>query len=219
MPRMVTKNNCILYNENNVKIDNKKVERIQQCFCEKYINPDDVVLELGARYGSVSCAINLVLNNKNNQVSVEPDDRVWNTLTKNRDNNNCEFNIVYGLISKDKFSLKTDYDDGYFTHTFKDENSKIKNYTLDEIKKQFNINKFNVLVADCEGFLEQLFDDNPELYDELELLIYERDNDNKNGGSRRSCDYDKIEKKLVDNGFKKIAFRGYGTQDLVWSKR
>ena len=64
MPRLITKNNCIIYNEKNEKIDNKKVERIQQCFCEKYIDPNDIVLELGARYGSVSCAINLVLNNK-----------------------------------------------------------------------------------------------------------------------------------------------------------
>jgi FkbM family methyltransferase len=219
MPKMKTKNNCILYNENNVKIDNKKVERVQQCFCEKYIDPNDSVLELGARYGSVSCAINLILNNKKNQVSVEPDDRVWDVLTKNRDNNNCEFNIVYGLISKEKFSLNKNYDEGYFTHTVKDENSKINNYTLNEVKTKYNIKKFNVLVADCEGFLEQFFDDNPELYDELELLIYERDNDNNEGGSRRNCNYNKIEKTLINKGFKKIAFRGYGTQDLVWSKR
>ena len=99
----------------------------------------------------------------------------------------------------------------------KDENSKINNYTLNEVKTKYNIKKFNVLVADCEGFLEQFFDDNPELYDELELLIYERDNNE--GGSRRNCNYNKIEKTLVNKGFKKIAFRGYGTQDLVWSKR
>ena len=31
--------------------------------------------------------------------------------------------------------------------------------------------KFNVLVADCEGFLEE----NPELYNELEMIIFEAD--------------------------------------------
>jgi hypothetical protein len=29
---------------------------------------------------------------------VEPDDRVWDALEKNKNNNNCEFNIVKGLL-------------------------------------------------------------------------------------------------------------------------
>ena len=45
------------------------------------------------------------LNNKNNQVVVEPDDRVWNALEKNKNSNNCEFNIVKRFISNKKLDL------------------------------------------------------------------------------------------------------------------
>ena len=51
---------------------------------KEYIKKDDVVLELGARYGSVFCVINSKLSNKNNQVSIEPDSRVWDALEKNK---------------------------------------------------------------------------------------------------------------------------------------
>ena len=46
---------------------------------------------------------------------------------------------------------------------------------MDEIKKQCNIDKFNVLIADCEGFLETFFDENPCFYDHIRLIIFEAD--------------------------------------------
>jgi len=58
------------------KINHNLVEVPEQKLVNIYIQPDDVVLELGARYGTVSCNINKKLNNKLNQVSVEPDSRV-----------------------------------------------------------------------------------------------------------------------------------------------
>ena len=45
---------------------------------------------------------------------------------------------------------------GYGSTFIYNENSKIQSYTLDEIKNKYNL-KFNVLVADCEGFLEVFF--------------------------------------------------------------
>jgi hypothetical protein len=80
------------------RVNIETVEKHEQDLANKYILENDIVLELGARYGSVSCTINSKLNNKNNQVVVEPDDRVWDALEKNKNNNNCEFNIVKGLL-------------------------------------------------------------------------------------------------------------------------
>ena len=45
------------------KINIEKIEKEEQVLAEKYILEDDIVLELGARYGSVSCVINKKLNN------------------------------------------------------------------------------------------------------------------------------------------------------------
>jgi FkbM family methyltransferase len=184
--------------ENGKKIDVKKVETVEQHLANKFIKEDDIVLELGARYGSVSCVINSKLNNKMNQVVVEPDKRVWLALDKNRQKNECNFHIVNGFISKRKLDLKNlNCCRGGYGSTFFDTNeTEIPSYTLDEIKTKYGL-KFNVLVADCEGFLERFFDENPECYDELRMIIFEKDYPNK-------CNYDKIKKELVKKGFKKV---------------
>ena len=52
------------------KVDTEHMEKDEQDLVNQYILESDVVLELGARYGSVSCIINSKLNNKNNQVVV-----------------------------------------------------------------------------------------------------------------------------------------------------
>jgi precorrin-6B methylase 2 len=45
-----------VFNENGEDCTN--VEISEQQLAKEYIQPDDVVFELGARYGSVSCCIN-----------------------------------------------------------------------------------------------------------------------------------------------------------------
>ena len=156
-----------------------------------------LVLELGARYGSVSCIINSKLSNKNNQVSVEPDSRVWDALEKNAKINNCGFNIIKGFIGEKKMAL-TNLNNyyGYGSTFIYNENSKIQSYTLDEVKKNYNL-KFNVLVADCEGFLEVFFDENPNFYNDLRLIIFEADYPDK-------CNYKKIREALIKYNFKAI---------------
>ena len=174
------------------------IEKREQDLAKQYILENDIVLELGSRYGSVSCIINSKLNNKNNQVVVEPDDRVWDALEKNKVNNNCEFNIIKGFISNKKLDLiNLDVCLGGYGATFIESNdTKIPSYSLDEIINKYNLN-FNVLVADCEGFLEVFFDENPNFYDNLRLIIFEADYTEK-------CNYDKIKSKLIEKKFNKI---------------
>jgi hypothetical protein len=90
----------MIFDEYNKKIDTDLIEKYEQDLANKYISPNDVVLELGARYGSVSCTINNKLYNKKNQLVVEPDSRVWSSLEYNREINKCEFSILKGFISK-----------------------------------------------------------------------------------------------------------------------
>jgi FkbM family methyltransferase len=184
-------------NESGTKIDTFKYEFPEQQLANTYIQENDIVLELGARYGTVSCIINSKLKYKTNQVVVEPDERVWNSLEINKNKNNCEFNIVKGFISNKKFSLtEINSHDGYGTTSIENNNSKIPSYSLDEIKIKYNLD-FNVLVADCEGFLEIFFDENPTLYDSLRMIIFEADYPEK-------CNYQKIKNTLSSKGFKKI---------------
>jgi FkbM family methyltransferase len=173
-------------------IDISNVEKPEQDLANQYIVSNDIVLELGARYGSVSCVINSKLNNKNNQVVVEPDERVWEALERNKQVNNCEFNIVKGFISKKNLGL-AHLDREYGTTCVEQSNSSIPSYTLEEISEKYNL-QFNVLVADCEGFLECFFDENPTFFDTLRLIIFEADYPEK-------CNYDKIRNILKSKGF------------------
>ena len=191
-----------IQDQNGNPIDINTIEDEEQYLAKEYIQQNDVVFELGARYGSVSCVINSKLNCKTNQVVVEPDELVWKALERNKKVNNCEFNIVKGFVSNKKLKLinqswgyGTKYY-GYGTSCTVDNSSKIPSYTLKEIEETYKL-KFNVLVADCEGFLETFFDENPNFYDQLRLIIFEADCPDK-------CNYIKIKNTLKNRGFTKL---------------
>ena len=182
------------------------LEKPEQDLAQKYIKENDIVFELGARYGSVSCIINSKLKCKTNQVVVEPDERVWEALERNKKVNKCEFHIVKGFVSSKKLGLTNinDYYGGYAATYIDQDDSKIPSYTMEEIKTKYNL-QFNVLVADCEGFLERFFDENPTFYDKLRLVMFEADYVDK-------CNYTKIRDTLRIKGFLEVV---HGHQN-VW---
>lgn len=186
----------IIFDENNNLININEIEIEEQYLANKYVLPTDIVLELGARYGSVSCTINKKLINKTNQIVVEPDSRVWDALEKNKKINDCHFNIVKGFISRVKLDL-INTETNYGTSSIINENSTIKCYTLEKIKIEYNIPKFNVLIADCEGGLGRFLFENQYLYDDLRMIIFEADYPEK-------CNYNIIKQNLHLKGFKKI---------------
>ena len=199
--------NLIFHDENNNIIDHKNIEKDEQDIAKLYIEPDNVVLELGARYGTVSCVINKLLNNKKNQVVVEPDQTVWNALETNKTKNNCDFHIIKGFVSNKKFSLNGS---GYGNSAIETNNTQIKSFKLDEIETQFNL-KFDTLVVDCEGCLEIFFDEHPHMYSQLKNITFEEDYGHK-------CDYDKIKKKLEEHGFIKVYEKFDEVLRSMWKK-
>jgi FkbM family methyltransferase len=183
-----------IQNQNGENYDINFFEKPEQDLVNQYIEENDVVLELGARFGSVSCIINSKLKNKTNQVVVEPDDRVWDALERNKNANKCEFHIIKGFVSSKKLELTNLWEfHGYGTTSFESESSNIPSISLDTVIADYNL-KFNVLIADCEGFLETFFDENPNFCDGLRLLIYEADYPEK-------CNYLKIEEMLTSKQF------------------
>jgi FkbM family methyltransferase len=181
--------------EHGNKIRHLQKERKEQILAEEYVLPDDCVLELGARYGTVSCVANKILLNKTNHVVVEPDARVWSALDSNRIRNGCEFHIIRGFLSRRKMTLyDTESWDGYGTKSRQDHTSNIPTWTLEDVEQIVSC-PFTVLIADCEGFLEQFLDENPTLLDQIRLIIFEKDN-------AEECDYKKIKSDLTKRGFK-----------------
>lgn len=195
--------------ENNNTIDPTKFEQKEQEIAKEYIKEYDTVLELGARYGTVSCEINKKLKNKKAHVAVEPDDDVIDSLRKNRDMHNCEFHILHGVISNSPVKLfktskdvemdqvvRNEKDYGASTVERNDiqlEGVSSKTYTLEEVTNMFNL-KFNVLVADCEGCLEKFYNENKDFFRDLRMITYEKDQSDV-------CDYNVIENALIEYGF------------------
>jgi FkbM family methyltransferase len=189
-------------------VDVERLEHREQVHAYLFVEPNDVVLELGARYGSVSVVINHKLNNPLNHVAVDPDERIWECLERNREVNGCKFHILKGVISQNPVMLaELDDCNGYGTTSIPTTDpTTVKSYTLEEVQEMYGL-KFTTLVADCEGFLETFFDENPWMYDQLNTVLYETDYPNK-------CNYDKIAKNLRDHGLTNL---WYGSH-LVWKR-
>ena len=182
--------NIQIFDENGFEINHFRTEFSEQKSVIKWLKSTDVVLELGARYGIVSCVINKIQKNKKNLVVVEPDNLVLNSLKRNRDINDCEFHIIEGLISKRKMDISRN---GFGTQTFHSANGSIECFELSDIEKKFNL-KFNALVVDCEGCLEFFIKENEEFITQLDTIIFECD-------AAEICDYNYINSFLVNNNF------------------
>lgn len=200
------------YTERDEQIDIEVLETVEQAQARTYISPEATVLELGARYGTVTCAICKKLTDQRRCVAVEPDIRVWDALDRNLAINGVSCNIIKGVISRKPIALMYDPGwGGYGTTSVLcniEHNAvpKLIHYTLEQVEEKYGLH-FDTLVADCEGFLGEFMDENPHLYDQLKMIIFEKDYPQK-------CDYGAIIRKLEEHGFKSVV-EGFHE---VWAK-
>lgn len=177
--------------ENGKKIYHLRTEAKEQKLAEEYIKPEYTILELGARYGTVSCVANRLQANPTQMVVVEPDSRVWDALEKNKAKNNCSFHICKGFLSRKPRQLtELQSWNGYGTTSEECSSSTIPSYTLEELP----VKDFDCLIADCEGFLGVFLEENPGFLNNLKMILFEKDYPKK-------CSYSKIKKQLAELGF------------------
>lgn len=176
----------IFYDEDDKIIDHHNIENIEQQLAKKFVEPEDVVLELGARYGTVSCVTNKIILDKDNHYVVEPDSSVWKALEDNMNINNCKFNIIKGIIGKKPFKLS-----GYGYAVSSDSSDSVEaNNNIFDIPDV----PFTTLIADCEGYMETFYNENKEWFKTINKIILECDMPHK-------CDYGYVTKSLLDLGF------------------
>jgi len=197
-----------ILDENGKKINNLEYEIEEQRDALKYIEPSDIVLELGARYGSVSIAIAYKQNNSGKIVVVEPDESIIPALKNNMIINNSKFEIFNGYISDKSMDL---IKDGYATRLKEKFGRTTRQITYKSFKKMYPM-KFNVLIADCEGCLGGFFETigDSEII-KFDKILFECDVKDKNY-------YDLIVKKLESLGFKVVS-RKYDMDRYVLIKK
>jgi FkbM family methyltransferase len=162
----------------------------EQYYLSKYLNEDDIVLQLGANVGTSCILVDKIVNKKDKQIAVEPNKDIIDILLYNKERTKSEFQIVDAVITdKDNMYLdKTNSDDIAFTTTDKVTEHKVKNCKLS------SLNKFNVLFADCEGCLEPFLKEYEYILTQINKIIYEKD-------MPHICNYNYIERLLKKNNF------------------
>jgi FkbM family methyltransferase len=181
--------------ENGKVIDVVSVEHQEQRIAQQYVKPDDVVLELGARYGTVSAKIQTRLANKKLHVAVEPDSGVIPALRMNLHENGCETLVFQGIVSKVSGVVEPS---GYATIVrLGGSEDSCAIASVDELETKIGA-KFTVLIADCEGCIGPFLQDFPQLLDQLRLIHFETD------PGYDQTDYEHVKSMLVQHGFQEV---------------
>jgi len=183
----------------NIQFGNKFDEYPEQLMAINFIKENDIVLELGGNIGRNTCVIAQLLKDDKNLVSLECNPKHVKELTINRNNNNFNFQIEPSALSKRNLIQKgwdTKVSDivlpGYF---------KVNTISWDDLKNKYNLN-FNTLVADCEGALYYILQDEPDMLKDFDKVIMENDYWDINHKNF-------VDENLKKNGFK-VVFSGGG---------
>ena len=130
----------------------RSYEKEEYSLCQKYIDENDIVIELGGCIGFISCVINKKLRNQLNHVVLEPNPKLINHIIQNKETNRCFFQVENKIISKKKKEKL------FLNHTILGssitQKSKrfieVEGVRFEELEKKYNL-RFNTLVLDIEG--------------------------------------------------------------------
>lgn len=166
----------------------------EQLMTAMHLPSDARVLELGGNIGRNSCVIASILTDSRNLVSLESCKESADCLQINAIINGLHFHVEPSALSKRPLiqngwnTIPSDIDlPGY---------TRVNTITFEELQKKYNI-IFDTLVADCEGALYYILNDDPDILKNIKLIIVE--NDYPNLEQRQS-----VENLFVSNKFKLI---------------
>lgn len=158
------------------------IEKNSRDMVARWISENSTVLEVGARYGSVSCVIAQRQLQSGKLVSVEPDKVVWEALDGNLARHHCNATVLKGAVGTQDVQVIHEGPNGYGTRTIDPLGPGEKNpafrgfvvphWSLKEVERKYGLH-FDTLVADCEGCFPTLLKENPGLIEQVNLVIAE----------------------------------------------
>eukprot|EP01040_Poterioochromonas_malhamensis_P012997 gene12997-14250_t len=172
------------------------MEVVEHEFVYKYVRSSDAVLELGARYGTTTCAIACTLKNSGKVVV-------------NVKSHSCASTVFFGAVSDVPLAV---LDQGYGTRTLQPLNATKEVITassshmmLHQLHKVMDM-QFTVLLIDCEGCITHLLPDNLQrlshLLRHVRVILLEGDMSNLAPDCFIDCvDYDIWKKRFMEIGF------------------
>lgn len=210
-------------------IINHKEEIYEQALVANFLPENSTVLELGGRTGTVSQCINKKLINKSNHLVIEPNNSFKNNLENL--SQKLGFNLYMGVISSKPMYAEI-WKHGKPNKYMNDnveilrsipiiDNQDIKKISnkheiitlneysnINQLESKFNL-KFDTIVSDCEGALPYIFEQNPQLYEQIKYIQLEWD-------SFKVSENDDFRNILLEKGFESKYFFGTSMFPL-WS--
>ena len=154
-------------------------EQTEQLMSVQFIPSSAKVLELGSNIGRNTLVIASLLFDQRNLVTLECDQETVVTLRSNRAINNMQFHIEPVALSQKKLVMSHENNsiERSTKPREKDNSSELDVPTISvkALKAKYPGLTFNTLVADIEGALYYILIDEPELLDDIQLVLMEND--------------------------------------------
>lgn len=189
-------------------------ERHERNLVVRYFDDNDIVLELGACLGVVSCIANKKQNGKGRYIAVEANPQVIPYLQQNKQLNNATFDVCNCLVSNTS-------DGTFFLHKLvvggsaQQKNAQKINVpvkTLPQIEHEYHIEHgFNAFIIDIEGGECDFLSENETYLTKINKIMIEWHN--YVVGEHATQQAKNI---LQKNGFQLIEQRGYSE---LWTKK
>lgn len=154
-------------------------EMVEQWLVVDYLNPDAKVLELGSCIGRNTMMISCVLNDERNLVTLECNPVNIEMLRNNRFANKLRFHIEPSALSYRKLMQVRDLAPDLSWEALPAEELAegyewVSTITFEELLEKYKL-EFDTLVADCEGALYYILQDNAKMLENISLIILESD--------------------------------------------
>lgn len=146
----------------------------EQLMAIKHIQPTDTVLELGTNIGRNSLVISTILDDDRRLVTLESNPQHVREATQNRDANKCRFHIEGSALSARPLVQSGWYSELGLGRESDASKFSVQTITWPALQEKYKL-AFNVLVADCEGALYHILQDEPTFFDGFDTVIMEND--------------------------------------------
>ena len=149
-------------------------EYTEQLMAASFIAPDAQVLELGGNIGRNSCIIAALLNNSNNLVVLESEPVSARKLEDNKNLNGFSFQVEPMALSSQPLMQK-EWDTLPSVSPLPEGWNAVNTISWPELQKKHAHLKFDTLVADCEGALYYILQDEPDFLCGFTCVVIEND--------------------------------------------
>jgi FkbM family methyltransferase len=149
-------------------------EADERMLVQKYILPDDCVLELGACLGIISCITNKLLRNPASHVVVEANPYCLSAIHRNRNLNQAGFLVENCAVSNDarvNFFVNPAYVTGSSAKTSSGHAVAMPGRSLPELAARYG--PFSVLIMDIEGSELEVLESSAAVLLNFRLVIIE----------------------------------------------